>query len=126
MLGCLLAKSLWRGKARTVLVVLSVATASTLVSAFLNIAFTITEEMAMELRSFGANILLVPKTEPLEIEIGGMKYVSPEEAAYLGESDLPKLKTIFWRHNIVAFTPFLSRVVEVEGRRDLFVGTWFD
>jgi len=126
MLGRLLVKSLWKQKSRTSLILLSVATAAALVTAFLNIAFTITEEMAMELRSFGANILLVPKTEPLEIEIGGMKYVSPEEAAYLGESDLPKLKTIFWRHNIVAFTPFLSRVVEVEGRRALLVGTWFD
>ena len=95
MLGRLLVKSLWKQKSRTSLILLSVATAAALVTAFLNIAFTITEEMAMELRSFGANILLVPKTEPLEIEIGGMKYVSPEEAAYLGESDLPKLKTIF-------------------------------
>ena len=126
MLGCLLAKSLWRGKARTVLVVLSVATASTLVSAFLNIAFTVTEEMAKELRSFGANILLVPKSEPLEIAIGGLRFVSPEESAYLEEAELPRLRTIFWRHNIAAFAPFLSRMVEVEGEQALLVGTWFD
>jgi len=126
MLGRLLAKSLWRGKARTALVVLSVATASTLVSAFLNIAFTVTEEMAKELRSFGANILVVPKSEPLEIAIGGLRFVAPEESAYLEEADLPWLKTTFWRHNIVGFAPFLSRMVEVEGEQALMVGTWFD
>lgn len=126
MLGRLLAKSLWRGQTRTALVVLSVATASTLVSAFLNIAFTVTEEMAKELRSFGANILLVPKSEPLEIVIGGLRFISPEESAYIEEADLPRLKTIFWRHNIMAFTPFLSRIVEVEGKQTLLVGTWFD
>lgn len=126
MLGRLLVKSLWREKARTALIVLSVATASTLVSAFLNIAFTVTEEMAGELRSFGANILLVPKSEPLEIAIGGLRFVSPGESAYLEEADLPRLKTIFWRHNIAAFAPFLSRVVEVEGEQVLLVGTWFD
>ncbi len=102
------------------------ATASTLVSAFLNIAFTVTEEMARELRSFGANIVLVPKSEPLEIAIGGLRFVSPGESAYLEGADLPRLKTIFWRHNIAAFAPFLSRVVEVEGEQALLVGTWFD
>ena len=126
MLGRLLIKSLWREKARTALIVLSVATASTLVSAFLNIAFTVTEEMAGELRSFGANIVVVPKSEPLEIVIGGLRFVSPGESAYLEEADLPRLKAIFWRHNIAAFAPFLSRVVEVEGEQALLVGTWFD
>ena len=73
MLVRLVGKSLWRQKSRTLLVLLSVGTAAALVSAFLSIAFTITERMAQEMRSFGANILLVPKAEPLEVEIGGLK-----------------------------------------------------
>ena len=126
MLGRLLIKSLWKRKSRTALVILSVATGAALVSAFLNIVFTTTEEIAKELRSFGANILLVPRVEPLEIEIGGLKYSSFEESASLEESDLPKLKTIFWRHNIAGFTPYLSRIAEIEGKRVLLVGTWFE
>jgi putative ABC transport system permease protein len=126
MLGRLIVKSLWRERDRTALIVLSVATAAALISAFLNISFTVTEEMAKELRSFGANILLVPKGEPLEVEIGGLRFVSPEESAYLEEADLAKLKTIFWQHNVVAFAPFLSRMVEVDGERVLLVGTWFE
>jgi putative ABC transport system permease protein len=126
MLARLLAKSLWQKKSRTTLIILSVATASALVSSFLTLAFTITEYMAKELRSFGANILLVPRAEPLEVEIGGLKYVAPEESAYVEEADLPKIKTIFWMHNIVALAPFVSRIVEVDGKKALLVGTWFE
>ena len=126
MLTRLLAKSLWKQKTSTALIVLSVASAAALVSAFLNLAFHLTEQVAKELRSFGANILLVPRSDPLEVEIGGLKYVAPEESAHLEEADLVKLKTIFWRHNIVAFAPFLSRLVEIEGNRALLVGTWFE
>lgn len=39
---------------------------------------------------------------------------------------LGRLKTIFWRHNIVAFAPSLARTVEVRGRRAVLAGTWFD
>lgn len=126
MLTRLLAKSLWEQKSSSALVLLSVASAAALFSAFLNLAFHITEEMAKEFRAFGANILLVPRSEPLEIGIGGLRYVMAEESAYLEEADLPRLKAVFWRHNIVAFAPFLSRVVEIEGKRALLVGTWFD
>jgi putative ABC transport system permease protein len=121
-----LAKSLWERKASGALVLLSVTSAAALLSAFLSLAFHLTEEMAKEFRAFGANILLVPKSEPLEIGIGGLRYVTAEESAYLEEADLPALKTVFWRHNIIAFAPFLSRVVEVGGRRALVVGAWLD
>ena len=57
MLVRLLGKSLWRQKSRTLLVLLSVGTAATLISAFLGIAFTVTEQMARELRT-GKNFIL--------------------------------------------------------------------
>ncbi|MBI3089869.1 MAG: ABC transporter permease [Candidatus Tectomicrobia bacterium] len=125
MLGRLLVKSLLKQRSRTLLVLLSAATAATLISAFLSLALQLTEKVAAELRSFGANIVLSPRAEPLEVEIGGLKHVAAAEAAYLDAADLPKIKGIFWRHNIVSFAPFLSGAVEVEGRRVLLVGTWF-
>jgi putative ABC transport system permease protein len=42
--------------------------------------------------------------------------------AYLPESDLPKLKTIFWRHNIIAFAPALELQASVLPTG----GVWFD
>lgn len=126
MLVRLLVKSLWKRKGKAVLVTFSVAAAAALISAFLSVAFQITEEMARELRSFGANIVLVPAAEPLEVELGGLKVASSGEEAYLDESELPRIKTIFWRHNITAFAPSLSRMVKADGARVLLVGTWFD
>jgi len=87
------------------LALLAVAAGAALAAALLGVAFEIRERMAKELRAFGANILLVPMGEPLEVVVGNVRYVAPQEEAYLDESDLPRLKTIFWRHNIVAFAP---------------------
>jgi putative ABC transport system permease protein len=62
-------------------------------------------------------------------------FTPPTARAYLNESELPKLKQIFWRHHIINFTPYLSALVKVEGSRDgvgshhqlaPLVGTWFE
>ena len=52
------------------------------------------------------------------------------KAAYLNESDLGKLKTIFWRHNIIGFTPFLDVPSRISIAQDLpvnvtVIGTWY-
>src|ERR1700739_1383839 len=56
----------------------------------------------------GANALGKPQASFLPLEIGGVDYRPVNAGAYLPESDLGKLKTIFWRHNIVAFAPMLT------------------
>jgi putative ABC transport system permease protein len=54
-----------------------------------------------------------------------------DEGAYLSEAYLGKLKTIFWRHNILGFTPFLDvpvRVPTLGGGRPVsttMIGTWY-
>lgn len=126
MLLRLLWKSVRGRKNRIALASGAVAVAAILVSAILTVALDVSEKVAKELRAFGANIVVVPKQDALEVEIGGLRYATAAQAAYLEESDLPKLKTIFWRYNIVGFAPFLSAPVEVGGRRALLVGTWFD
>jgi putative ABC transport system permease protein len=126
MLWRLIRRSIRARPAPAVLAVLAVTAGAALAAALLGVAFEVRERMARELRAFGANILVVPRAEPLQVAVGGLSYVAPQDEAYLAESDLPALKTLFWRHNIVAVVPFLSRTVEVEGRRALLVGTWFD
>jgi len=126
MLPRLLWKSVRGRKSRIALASAAVAVAAALASALLSVALDISEKVARELRAFGANIVVAPKQDALEVEIGGLRYATATQAVYLAESDLPKLKTIFWRYNIVAFAPFLSAPVEVGGARALLVGTWFD
>ncbi|MBI3015637.1 MAG: FtsX-like permease family protein [Candidatus Tectomicrobia bacterium] len=126
MLFRLLRKSLRGRKGRIALTTLAVAVAASAVSVLLNVTLDIGEKVGRELRAYGANIIVSPKQDALEVEIGGLRYAAAAKAAYLNESDLPKLKTIFWAHNIVAFAPFLSGTVEIGNRPVLLVGTWFD
>ena len=125
----MLARILWRSferrKGRIALAVLAVALGATLATALLAISLDITDKMGKELRAFGANIVAAPKERALAVEIAGMRYRAGD-AVYLNESDLPKLKTIFWRNNIVGLAPFLSSVVDVNGQKALLVGTWFE
>jgi putative ABC transport system permease protein len=98
------------------LVFLSVAMGAAVATAFLGIAGDISHKMALELRSYGANILL----EPAALEGGG----------FLREEDLPKIKTVFWKYNITGFTPYLFGVAEfsAEGKRErgIVSGAWFN
>lgn len=98
------------------LVFLSIAMGAAVATAFLGIAGEISHKMALELRSYGANILL----EPAALEGGG----------FLREEDLPKIKTVFWKYNITGFTPYLFGVAEFSagGKRErgIVSGAWFN
>lgn len=84
---------------------MGVATAS------LSVALDVGDRLAKEFRSLGANLIVTPKADSLPLEIGGVDYRPVNAGAYLPEADLPKLKTIFWHNNIMAFAPIL----EVQG-----------
>lgn len=115
-----------RQRSKTLMALLAVIAGAGLATGLLSIALDITDKMGRELRAFGANILVVPRRAAVPLEIGGVRLATLAEAAYLNEGDLPALKTIFWRHNIVAFVPFLTGVGTRGGRRVTLVGTWFD
>ncbi len=119
-------RAMARQRGKTLLAGLAIVAGSALTTALLSIAFDITDKMGRELRAFGANILVVPKSPSVPVEIGGIRYGTLSEPAYLDERSLSALKTIFWRHNIVGFAPFLTGKGEADGRRLTLVGTWFD
>jgi len=106
-------------------------------TAALSVALDVGDRLAREFRSLGANLLVTPQADSLPLEIGGVDYRPVNAGAYLPESDLGKLKTIFWRHNIVAFAPALEISVQAmphahgdeSGNRNSWgfvplIGTW--
>jgi putative ABC transport system permease protein len=99
MLHKLLAQSFRNQKRPMALMVLSVAMGTALFSCLLTISLDIKSKVARELRDFGANITVEPRVEGLA-DIASQK-------RYLEEADIPKAKTIFWRHNIVGISPYL-------------------
>ena len=77
-------------------------------TAALSVSLDVGDRLAREFRSLGANLLVTPQADSLPLEIGGVDYRPVNAGAYLPESDLGKLKTIFWRNNIVGFAPILD------------------
>jgi putative ABC transport system permease protein len=104
-------------------------------TATLTVALEVGDRLAREFRSLGANLLVTPQSDSLPLEIGGVDYRPVDEGAYLPEADLGKLKTIFWRHNILGFTPFLDVPVSIrisaQGASNAneasatMIGTWY-
>jgi putative ABC transport system permease protein len=77
-------------------------------TAALSVSLDVGDRLAQEFRSLGANLLVTPEADSLPLEIGGVDYRPANAGAYLPEADLGKLKTIFWRFNIMAFAPILE------------------
>ena len=89
----LLKNSLIRRPRTILLMLVSLTLGSAVATSFLGISGDLARRMALELRSYGANILV----EPLAAEQGGE----------LNEADLPRIKSVFWRYNIIGFAPYL-------------------
>jgi putative ABC transport system permease protein len=81
-------------------------------TAAISVSLDVGDRLAREFRSLGANLVVTPQADSLPLEIGGVDYRPVNAGAYLPASDLGKLKTIFWRNNIVGFAPALEVPVE--------------
>jgi putative ABC transport system permease protein len=110
----LVADSFSRRPRRKLLTGAALALGMAVATAALSVALDVGDRLAKEFRSLGANLLVTPQADSLPLEIGGVDYRPVNAGAYLPEADLPKLKTIFWRHNIVAFSPVLEFQAHVE------------
>ena len=91
----------------------------------LTVALEAEDRLAREFQSLGANLVVTPKADTLPLEIGGVDYRPVDEGAYLKEADLGKLKMIFWRNNILGFTPFLDVPAVANGKSETLIGTWY-
>ena len=124
----ILGESFLRNPARKWLEAAALALGMAITTAALVTALDVGDRMAREFRRLGANLVVTPKTDTLPLEIGGTDYRPVEEGAYLKDEDLGKLRTIFWRLNIVGFSPFLEAPAELERGQNRFttriIGTW--
>jgi len=129
MLGRLIFESFRRQRRRKFLAGISIALGVSVATAMIAVATDIGDKINRELRSFGANLLVTPQEDTLDVQIGGIDLKPPSDGAYLSEADLPKIKGTFWRHNIVGFSPMLPVRAQVEtanGTQDVqLLGTYF-
>lgn len=111
---------------KMLMIAMTIALGASLATAMLNVMMDVGDKVNQELKTYGANIMVVPKSASVvnnlyEIEGGSTK------GAYLLESELGNIKTIFWAFNIVDFAPFLdTNVILPDGTQATVVGTWFN
>jgi putative ABC transport system permease protein len=85
-----------------------------------------THDIAHKLEQYGANILIVPRTENLSLSYGGLSLGGVSfDLEEIRESELARLATIPNHRNIAAVGPMVLGVAPVEGRRMLLAGVDF-
>ena len=108
----LITDSFTRRPRRKLLIVVALALGMAVVTAALSVSLDVGDRLAAEFRSLGANLVVTPQADSLPLEIGGVDYRPVNSGAYLPESDLPKIKSVFWHNNIIAFAPVLQFSVQ--------------
>jgi len=114
MFARLVYESFRRQKRRKLLAGAAIALGVTVATAMIAVATDIGDKISRELRTIGANLVVTPQDEALDVDIGGVHLQPPSDSAYLSEADLPKIKGIFWHNNITAFAPILPVNVTVD------------
>lgn len=124
-------RALLRQPGRRALIALTVALGVCLSTALLAVMLNVGDRVSAELKNYGANIVLRPKAAAVVGDLYG-ELGDAASGGSLKESQLTRIKTIFWAYNILDFAPFLAADVSVRGQgaaeatKVQAVGTWFD
>ena len=119
-------ESFRRQKRRKLLAGAAIALGVGVATSMIAVATDIGDKISRELRSYGANLVVEPQSDTLDVVIGGVNLKPANDGDYLSESDLPKIKGMFWRNNIVGFAPMLpASAVLGDGTAVTVLGTYF-
>lgn len=116
-------QSFSRQKGKMAMIAFTIALGASLATAMLNVMFGVGDKVNQELKTYGANIRVVPQTASLLSDIYGVDGGSEK---FLREDELGKIKTIFWAFNIVDYAPYLEAEVLLDGKKIGVTGTWFN
>jgi putative ABC transport system permease protein len=129
MFARLVYESFRRQKRRKLLAGAAITLGVTVATAMIAVATDIGDKINRELRTIGANLLVTPQEDTLDVEIGGLNLKPPTDGAFLSEADLPKIKSTFWHNNITGFAPMLpvSVALQRDGKTEnaTLLGTYF-
>ncbi len=125
----LLFESFRRQKRRKTVALLAIALGMSIATAMIAVGTDVGDKINQELRSLGGNLVLTPVEDTLDVNIGGVNLRPASEGSFIAESDLPKIKGIFWGRNITGFAPFLSapQTITAQGHAidAELIGTYF-
>lgn len=116
-------KNLVRRKAKAGFVMAGLVVGVAAMVAVIGFVRTMTAEINHKMERYGANILILPKTEDLQLSYGGLDLGGVAfDLAPMRQADLQRLATIKNAANIAAVGPTLLGVVDAGGRRVLMAG----
>ncbi|HEV3037578.1 MAG TPA: ABC transporter permease [Candidatus Angelobacter sp.] len=129
MFARLLFESFRRQVRRKAFAVLAVTLGMSITTAMVSVATDVGDKLNQELRTGSANLLITPLADSLDVKIGGVDLKPASDGAYIHESDLLKIKSVFWKNNILGYAPFLSSAKDITiGGRAIqtdLIGTYF-
>lgn len=134
---------------RRLLIAVTVCLSATVSVAMLGVVFDVGDKLNAELSTYGSNIIVQPKADAVVNDLYNMGGDADSSASgtsesdpttFLKESDVSKIKTIFWAFNITNFAPELNIHADVNCASESaasadsssckasgvpIVGTWF-
>ncbi len=118
--------ALFRQWKKMIMIAFTIALGASLATAMLSVMLDVGDKVNQELKTYGANITVVPKEASVIDELYDVEGASTS-GAYLKEDELGKIKTIFWAFNIVDYTPFIRATGTLaDGSSATVVGSWFN
>jgi putative ABC transport system permease protein len=118
--------NLRRRKGKVLFLILGLTIGITTVVTLISITRMMSEDISNKLDEFGANILVIPRSDDLSLSYGGLNIGGVSvDTQTLHDSDIPKIRQIEVRENISTVSPKLIGVVELEGKKILLTGVLF-
>lgn len=118
--------NLRRRKSKVLFLILGLAIGITTVVTLISITRMMNEDISNKLDEFGANILIIPRSDDLSLSYGGLNIGGVSvDTQTLNDSDVPKIREIEVKENISTVSPKLIGVVEIDGKKILLAGVHF-
>jgi len=119
-------RNLRRRKAKAAFVLAGLLIAVSTAVALLGLIEAMNRDIQQKLEEYGANILILPKTENLSLTYGGLSLGGVSfEMQEIRQADLGRVKTIKNAANVAAMGPTVLGAVEVSDRKVLLAGVDF-
>lgn len=119
--------NLKRRKGKALFLIAGIAIGIGTAVALLNLSNSIKEEIGTQLDQFGANIVIVPQSNNLALDYGGVSVSSVSfDVQQLADEDAHHVLDIPYRNRLSFISPKLLGAVNVEGKEVLLAGVDFE
>ncbi len=120
-------RNLMRRKGKAAFVIAGLVIGVSTVVGIISFVDAMTRDINDKLEKYGANILIVPKTENLALTYGGLSLGGVSfEMEEIREAELTQVGSIKNARNIAALGPLVLGVIEIRDRRVLMAGVDFE